>query len=76
MGSKICIRDSIGSGSNSATGGPDSGIVSTGADACANDSCVLYTSDAADELLCVNLRGRRFIKIKMSYYYKLPLPTR
>ena len=26
------------------------------------DSCLLYTSDAADDLLCVDLGGRRIIK--------------
>ena len=26
--------------------------------------CLLYTSDAADELLCVDLGGRRIIKTK------------
>ena len=31
---------------------------------CWNCSCLLYTSDAADELLCVDLGGRRFIKKK------------
>src|SRR5450756_2461968 len=27
-----------------------------------HDSCLLYTSDAADDLLCVDLGGRRIIK--------------
>src|SRR5450756_3103743 len=27
-----------------------------------NDPCLLYTSDAADDLLCVDLGGRRIIK--------------
>ena len=27
-------------------------------------TCLLYTSDAADDLLCVNLVGRRYIKKK------------
>ena len=30
--------------------------------------CLLYTSDAADELLCVDLRGRRIIKKKTTPY--------
>ena len=30
--------------------------------------CLLYTSDAADDLLCVNLGGRRIIK-KQKYLY-------
>src|SRR5450756_3253647 len=29
-----------------------------------NRSCLLYTSDAADDLLCVDLGGRRIIKKK------------
>ena len=29
--------------------------------------CLLYTSDAADDLLCVDLGGRRIIKKKHSY---------
>ena len=30
-----------------------------------SDSCLLYTSDAADDLLCVDLGGRRIIKKKI-----------
>ena len=29
-----------------------------------NNNCLLYTSDAADDLLCVDLGGRRIIKKK------------
>ena len=29
-----------------------------------NTTCLLYTSDAADDLLCVDLGGRRTIKKK------------
>ena len=29
-----------------------------------NNCCLLYTSDAADDLLCVDLGGRRIIKKK------------
>src|SRR5450756_3236084 len=29
-------------------------------------TCLLYTSDAADDLLCVDLGGRRFLKKKKS----------
>ena len=38
-------------------------------------SCLLYTSDAADDLLCVDLGGRRFIKKKKltdTWYYLYP----
>ena len=31
------------------------------------DDCLLYTSDAADDLLCVDLGGRRIIKKKNNY---------
>ena len=30
-------------------------------------ACLLYTSDAADDLLCVDLGGRRIIKKKTNY---------
>ena len=40
---------------------PDSGI------------CLLYTSDAADDLLCVDLGGRRIIKKKKNDYNHLIL---
>ena len=33
--------------------------------------CLLYTSDAADDLLCVDLGGRRIIKKKKKKYNKL-----
>mgnify|MGYP007112063245 CR=1 FL=1 len=32
-------------------------------------ACLLYTSDAADDLLCVDLGGRRFIKKKKNSLY-------
>ena len=31
-----------------------------------NKICLLYTSDAADDLLCVDLGGRRIIKKKIN----------
>ena len=37
---------------------------SAGAYTLTGSSCLLYTSDAADDLLCVDLGGRRFIKKK------------
>src|SRR5450756_3115993 len=33
-------------------------------------ACLLYTSDAADDLLCVDLGGRRIIKKKKKTIYK------
>ena len=35
-----------------------------------NGVCLLYTSDAADDLLCVDLGGRRIIKKKKHYEKK------
>ena len=38
-------------------------------------ACLLYTSDAADDLLCVDLGGRRIIKKKQHHNLPpLPLP--
>src|SRR5450756_3172396 len=34
--------------------------------------CLLYTSDAADDLLCVDLGGRRIIKKKKNKQKKIP----
>src|SRR5450756_2751111 len=43
----------------------DQGIEHTaGASFAPNPACLLYTSDAADDLLCVDLGGRRIIKKK------------
>ena len=69
VGSEMCIRDSICVDLYKAIAAirPDwhhaddkagiMKIVMTG-------SCLLYTSDAADDLLCVDLGGRRIIKKK------------
>ena len=37
-----------------------------------NKNCLLYTSDAADDLLCVDLGGRRTIKKKLPSTYPSP----
>ena len=79
VGSEMCIRDSPGAGprgtraawrlwrqavhSSGAVGGGARGL-------CA---CLLYTSDAADDLLCVDLGGRRIIKKKTKV--RTPTPT-
>ena len=39
------------------------------------DICLLYTSDAADDLLCVDLGGRRIIKKKKQPDLLSPPPT-
>ena len=69
VGSEMCIRDS--------NSGPPAELSARGAEApqrCACQqvqvdlehglACLLYTSDAADDLLCVDLGGRRIIKKK------------
>ena len=39
-------------------------LIDQGSDAGLRNGCLLYTSDAADDLLCVDLGGRRIIKKK------------
>src|SRR5450756_742652 len=56
VGSEMCIRDSNCDRWNNDTGF----LLMTNI----NPSCLLYTSDAADDLLCVDLGGRRIIKKK------------
>src|SRR5680860_1100849 len=43
-------------------GPPDVRSISYGPDGVLYINCLLYTSDAADDLLCVDLGGRRIIK--------------
>ena len=73
VGSEMCIRDRLGMLR------PDSGTVRMlGGDPwrdavalhgrLAYVPCLLYTSDAADDLLCVDLGGRRIIKKKKPTY--------
>ncbi|CZR75312.1 DNA polymerase III DnaE [Clostridium difficile BI1] [Clostridioides difficile] len=40
------------------------GIIALSACLAGDVACLLYTSDAADDLLCVDLGGRRIIKKK------------
>ena len=72
----MCIRDSDNYGSH--TGFVNSRMLkSIGA-----NYCLLYTSDAADDLLCVDLGGRRIIKktnspanLVFAKFLKLPIIT-
>ena len=66
----MCIRDSSIAGTADAGGIIDASYIDTSSfinayqfPYKAND-CLLYTSDAADDLLCVDLGGRRIIKKK------------
>ena len=69
MGSEMCIRDSLKRFSSTGPGGLRHGGLASGEKAfgvpyrCLR-TCLLYTSDAADDLLCVDLGGRRIIKKK------------
>src|SRR5665809_173594 len=55
VGSEMCIRDSLK---------PCHKPVKAPGMETAPWTCLLYTSDAADDLLCVDLGGRRIIKKK------------
>ena len=69
VGSEMCIRDrsragtcpSLAAGSRSTLTQRNSGCSSA---MVPPKPCLLYTSDAADDLLCVDLGGRRIIKKK------------
>ena len=70
VGSEMCIRDSIhpplgvgGPRDRDDPGGGPGGERSVRR-AERRRGCLLYTSDAADDLLCVDLGGRRIIKKK------------
>ena len=69
VGSEMCIRDSLVGGEAEdqhvlhahVVADLDVGAVER---ADGQRACLLYTSDAADDLLCVDLGGRRLIKKK------------
>src|SRR5428012_16936 len=58
VGSEMCIRDRDGRESDRCTDDDAERRVGSG------KYCLLYTSDAADDLRCVDLDGRRLIKKK------------
>ena len=68
MGSEMCIRDSgksVGGAAVGSAGGALVGVAGSFAPPGSrgtNTSCLLYTSDAADERSSVDLGGRRIIK--------------
>ena len=76
VGSEMCIRDSPVCDRARNRGGDLTLVFGDGACVCAARHvevnvhgasawrCLLYTSDAADDLLCVDLGGRRIIKKK------------
>ena len=70
VGSEMCIRDSemryVGQRHDGRTGeGAAKGTGARNDQQCSRfRPCLLYTSDAADDLLCVDLGGRRIIKKK------------
>ena len=70
VGSEMCIRDSLYSVQpahrrcDDQPGDGDAEQREGVGDDAPGWSCLLYTSDAADDLLCVDLGGRRIIKQK------------
>ena len=70
MGSEMCIRDSFTAADVAACGGGctlgDAGVHRYSVESAESQhrSCLLYTSDAADERSSVDLGGRRIIKKK------------
>ena len=72
VGSEMCIRDRTCTSSTiiavGAAGNPIAINVNVASNAVpgVTNTCLLYTSDAADELLCVDLGGRRIINKKNS----------
>ena len=69
----MCIRDSPNTGrqrpARSALTGEANATVGNPLEVppSGNHICLLYTSDAADDLLCVDLGGRRIIKKKNNH---------
>ena len=70
VGSEMCIRDRQRPGRKKTTvvherrWRPQGHPAGRGDDEAGRRGCLLYTSDAADDLLCVDLGGRRIIKKK------------
>ena len=81
VGSEMCIRDSPDKGQSPAWAArcniPAAGLRRSRAGPGAGcSSCLLYTSDAADDLLCVDLGGRRIIKKKKQIKHNIPKKTK
>ena len=69
VGSEMCIRDRLGTEPSTgrtrgATKGVTPGSIDRDVVASLSETCLLYTSDAADDLLCVDLGGSRILKKK------------
>ena len=69
VGSEMCIRDRTGPAPQVRLGACDRGAagqpgLAGGQGGTGVSACLLYTSDAADDLPCVDLGGRRTIKKK------------
>ena len=69
VGSEMCIRDRPQRGARLRRPVESRHVVATVLEVSVrvgrrSEACLLYTSDAADDLLCVDLGGRRIIKKK------------
>ena len=76
----MCIRDrdgdGAGEGRRAGRGGGDGGRRDgQGHRRAGARGCLLYTSDAADDLLCVDLGGRRILKKKNYTHTTMTLMT-
>ena len=77
VGSEMCIRDSFrtltvrANESAEAVSRAYAALERVQGNIAGVKACLLYTSDAADDLLCVDLGGRRIIKKKTTQYYSI-----
>src|SRR5428012_14853 len=71
VGSEMCIRDRQSANRRSDVQSLPAPMMH---DECQPRGCLLYTSDAADDLHCVDLGGRRIIKKKQNEDEQAELP--
>ncbi len=69
VGSEMCIRDSQWIIANGGVKDCPEGTYVAAGTLALEEPCLLYTSDSADDLRCVDLGGRRTIKKKKKKIY-------
>ena len=67
VGSEMCIRDRARTTSPTSSRRGSTAGRSRASWSARSRTCLLYTSDAADDLLCVDLGGRRIIQKKKTH---------